>query len=243
MDVMAIASIGMQADLARMESISHNTANALTPGYKRQVSVSSGFSVELSAAGSALKLHAQSPLDRLPSVAIDPAAGALRPTGLATDVAIEGPGFFEVNTPDGIAYTRQGNLRADSQGKLVTGNNFTIGGAGGALRVTNAPFSVSPAGDITQDGRVIGRLKVVHFASPQNMIPRGAGLYVPGTAQQQENQPAAALRIGFLEGSNVNTPHEMVRLTETVRHFESLQKIVQGYDESLEKTIRKLGEF
>jgi flagellar basal-body rod protein FlgG len=54
---------------------------------------------------------------------------------------------------------------------------------------------------------------------------------------------ADAIRTGYLENSNVNSSHEMVSLAETVRHFEALTRIAQGYDDVLEKTIRKLGEF
>jgi flagellar basal body rod protein FlgG len=76
------------------------------------------------------------------------------------------------------------------------------------------------------------------------MVPSGNGLYLAVSAHQvQDVKTPSALRTGFLEDSNVSSPQEMVRLTETVRHFESLQRLVQGYDDTLEKTIRKLGEF
>lgn len=243
MDVMAIASIGMQGDLARMESISQNSANALTPGFKRQIPVTSGFSVEMVSAQNGRHLHLRSQEASPLRLTLDPSSGPLRPTGNPQDVAIEGPGFFEISSPDGRGFTKLGNLRADAQGRLVTGQGLPVMGSGGELHVTNSPFSVSANGDVTQDGRVIGRLKIVTFEQPQSLIPSGAGVYLAGTAQPQDARGAIALRPGFLEGSNVSTPQEMVRLTETVRHFESLQKIVQGYDEMLEKTIRKLGEF
>jgi flagellar basal-body rod protein FlgF len=243
MDVMAIASIGMQADLARMESISQNTANALTPGFKRQVSVTPAFAVEVAAAENARQLRILPQAVPSISVSLDPATGSMRPTGNAQDVAIEGPAFFEVITPAGPAFTKLGNLRADAQGRLVTGQDVPLMGAGGEIRVTNSPFSVAANGELTQDGRVIGRLKMVTFSHPQLLVSAGAGMYQAGAAQPQDARGAATLRAGFLEGSNVSTPQEMVRLTETVRHFESLQKLVQGYDDTLEKTIRKLGEF
>jgi flagellar basal body rod protein FlgG len=91
---------------------------------------------------------------------------------------------------------------------------------------------------------VAGRLKLVQFDRAEGMVPSGNGIYLAGSAQQvSDTKMPSALRTGFLEGSNVSSPQEMVRLTETVRHFESLQRLVQGYDETLEKTIRKLGEF
>lgn len=177
------------------------------------------------------------------SITLDPSTGSMRPTGNPQDVAIEGAAFFEVLTPDGPAYTKLGNLHADVQGRLVVGQNLPVLGAGGEIRVTNSPFSVAANGDLTQDGRNIGRLKMVTFAKPQSLVPQGGGVYLAKTEQLQDARGVASLRAGFLEGSNVNTPQEMVRLTETVRHFESLARLVQGYDDTLEKTIRKLGEY
>ncbi|MEJ7805929.1 MAG: flagellar hook-basal body protein [Telluria sp.] len=243
MDIMAIASIGMQGDLARMESISQNTANALTPGYKRQVTLNPAFSVELATAQNARGLQIKPQSAPPVSLSLDSATGSMRPTGNAQDVAIEGAAFFEVVTPTGPAYTKLGNLRADVQGRLVTGQDVPVMGAGGEIRVTNSPFSVAPNGEITQAGRIVGKLKMVTFEQPQLLTPAGAGLYHGANAQPQDVRTGVSLRIGFLEGSNVSTPQEMVRLTETMRHFEALQKLVQGYDDTLEKTIRKLGEF
>ena len=79
-----------------------------------------------------------------------------------------------------------------------------------------------------------------------DLILTGGTVHLP-SGPAQTSTPGlnglGALNQGFLEGSNVSSPQEMVRLSETVRHFESMQRIVQGYDESLEKSIRKLGEF
>jgi flagellar basal body rod protein FlgG len=246
---MAIASIGMQGDLARMESISHNTANVLTPGFKRQIAITSGFAaqvqqgVQQSGQRNALltvQASAVAPVQTM----IDPSSGALRHTGNGQDVAIEGPAFFEVSTPGGPAYTKAGSLRTDMQGRLVNLQDFPVMGIGGEIRLNNTPFTIAANGDVMQDGRVAGRLKLVQFDHAEGMVPSGNGIYLAGSAQQaQDAKTSSTLRTGFQEGSNVSSPQEMVRLTETVRHFESLQRLVQGYDETLEKTIRKLGEF
>jgi flagellar basal-body rod protein FlgF len=248
-DVTAIASIGMQGDLARLESISHNTANVLTPGFKRQIAITSGFAVQLQQ-GAQQDVRRNAPF-AMPAGAlvpvrtmIDPSSGSLRHTGDYQDVAIEGPAFFEVSTPTGPAYTKAGSLHIDVQGRLVNLQNLPIMGIGGEIRLTNTPFTIAANGDVQQDGRVVGRLKLVQFDHAEGMSPSGNGIYLAGSAQQtQDAKTPSTLRTGFLEGSNVSSPQEMVRLTETVRHFESLQRLVQGYDETLEKTIRKLGEF
>ncbi|HZV64527.1 MAG TPA: flagellar hook-basal body protein [Telluria sp.] len=241
MDIMAIAAEGMRGDLARLDSISHNVANVLTPGFKRQIAMPGAFDAQVAAAATGATGQARK--------LIDPSAGPLRYTGVPTDVAIEGDGFFELATPNGPAYTRQGSFNLDAQGRLVGSQGMPVMGEGGEIRLTNAPFTIAANGDISQDGHIAGRLKLTNFDNAAAMLASGAGMYLPGEAraslagQVHTGRSAGVLRVGFVEGSNVSTPQEMVRLTETVRHFESLQKLVQGYDDSLEKTIRKLGDF
>ena len=101
MDVMAIAAGGMQQDLLRAETISQNLANVLTPGYKRQVLVATGFAEQVSNALASSATSTQT---------IDPAAGTLRYTGNAQDLAIDGGSFFEIAGPTGLAYTRKGSF-------------------------------------------------------------------------------------------------------------------------------------
>ncbi len=230
---MAIAGNGMQYDLQRMESISQNMANVLTPGYKKQVVVATGFTRQV-----------DSGLAQMPAatLSIDPAAGNLRYTGNAQDVALPGAAFLEVAGPDGPAYTRQGSLHVDVRGRLVTAQGMPVMAGGGELVLTG-PFTVGADGAVRQGEQVVGRLKLVTFANPQALVPAGGGLYLQGQARLADQAEGGALRVGYQESSNVSSPQEMVRMTETVRHFEALQKIMQGYDESLEKTIRKLGEF
>ncbi len=239
----------MQADLARLGSISHNTANVLTQGFKRHITITPGFAAQVQQG--VLQGGLQNPaLTIQPSAIaavqtmIDPSTGALRHTGNGQDVVIEGPAFFEVATPTGLAYTKAGSLRIDVQGRLVNLQDIPVMGVGGEIRLNNTPFTIAPNGDVAQDGNVAGRLKLVQFDHPEYLTPRGNGIYLAGSALETlDVKTPSTLRTGFSEESNVSTPQEMVRLSETVRHFESLQRLVQGYDETLEKTIRKLGEF
>jgi len=244
MDVTAIAASGMQQDLRQVDSISQNMANVLTPGYKRQVLMGKDFSQHVNlglaaAPASAISGYAS---DVLPQLRIDASAGTLRYTGNAQDLAIDGMAFFEIATQDGPAYTRQGSLHTDARGRLVTAGGIPVMGAGGEI-IANGPFSVDANGDVRQGDRVLTRLKLVSFANPEALLPLGGGAYAQGGARMAELDVAPSVRSGYQENSNVNTSQEMVRLSETMRHFEALQRVIQGYDESLEKTIRKLGEF
>lgn len=243
MDLFTIAGVGMQNDQLRLESISQNIANVLTPGYKKQAVITSAFAAQLSGAAAGRDARLVAVPGAPARMAIDPAAGSLRPSGNPQDIAIEGDSFFEVNTPTGLAYTRQGAMRADLQGRLVANHGMPVMGEGGEISLTNAPFSIAANGDVTQGERVAGRLKRVHFEHADALQAQGNGLYLQGGATVKDAHSADPVRAGFQESSNVSSPQEMVRLSETVRHFESLQRIVQGYDESLEKAIRKLGDF
>ncbi|KRB99166.1 MULTISPECIES: flagellar hook-basal body protein [unclassified Duganella] len=234
MDVTKIAAEGMQQDLLRMQSISQNIANVLTPGYKRQIAAQQGFSVQV-----------EKGLAVQPGSTIDARAGTMRFTGLQTDVAVEGEAFFEVATPDGPRYTRQGALRVDAGGRLVGANNFPIMGSSGDIVLAGGPFTVDSSGQVFQDGRVAGQLKLVYFREAQRLEPVGSGMYAQGGASLETAAATVAARVrsGYLENSNVDNAREMVSLTETVRHFEALHRISQGYDEVLGSAIRKLGEF
>jgi flagellar basal-body rod protein FlgF len=236
-DLMAIAASGMQHDLLRMGSISQNLANVRTPGYKKQIVVSTPFAQQVDTA------MAQLGQGGAPStLSIDPAAATLRYTGNIQDIAIEGGEFFEVASAQGVAYTRQGGFHTDARGRLVGEHGWPVMGSGGEIVLTGA-YTIEANGDVRQGEQVVARLKLTRFDNPAALAPLGGGLYRQGAATVADAMAPARLRLGYQENSNVNSPQEMVRLTETVRHFESLQKIIQGYDDSLEKTIRKLGEF
>lgn len=224
----------MQGDLSRLATVSQNIANVTTPGYKKQIAAV--FATHIDNAGNASVEQRARPT-------IDTAAGPLRPSNSPNDVAIEDDGFFELITPQGPAFTRQGSLRVNAEGVLVGSQGLPVSGAGGPIRLLAAPFTVAANGNIEQGGRIVGQLKLVHFEQAFMLQAVGNGAYEQGNARLSSEARVGKLRTGFLEGSNVSSPQEMVRLSETVRHFEALQRIVQGYDETLEKAIRKLGDF
>jgi flagellar basal-body rod protein FlgF len=225
---MRLAVQAMHNDQARLEGVSRNLANVATPGYRRETFVTRTFGDALAAAG------VQSVMDTRP--------GSFRPTGRALDVAIEGDGFFEVATANGPAYTRQGSFQVDARGRLVTEAGDAVMGVGGEISGTGAPLSIDRQGQVMDGTRVAGQLKVVRLPRAAQLERLGGGLLRPASGAAPEATPAA-LRPGHLEASNVSTMNEMVRLIETMRHFEASQRIVQASDDMLEKALRKLGEL
>jgi flagellar basal-body rod protein FlgG len=248
-EVLAIGLQGMQADMGRVEQISMNLANALTPAYKRGIAMQSpvGASFAAHLAGMAAPVNVDSTLaSHVLTYRADSQAGTLRKTGQPLDIALGGKAYFEIATDNGPAYTRQGSFRLDASGRLVTAQGYPVMGQSGEIVLTTATPVVTATGAVLAPGgsqdAPLAQLKLVEFdanAQPQRL---GDGLFAP-TSDMKVLQPQdAQVRQGFLENSNVASTHEMTELIQAMRHFESMQKLTQGYDDMLGTAIRKLGE-
>jgi flagellar basal-body rod protein FlgF len=239
--VLSVVLGSMHADMARIERVAMNIANAQTAGYKREVVTATPFAARVDDAAGAVAVHT------------DQRAGTLKRTGESLDLALAGAGWFEVATPQGVAYTRQGHFRQDAQGRVVTQQGHPVLGVGGEIVLLTATPVIDAAGRVFEGaaaadgpGRAgvapLAQLKVVQFDGTPAMQRLGDGLFVLQGEPVLAAEGAVQVRQGFLENSNVSHMHEMVRLLETVRHMESLQKVALSYDEMLATSIRKLGE-
>jgi flagellar basal-body rod protein FlgG len=237
-DALEAAAASLSSDLARMTTLGHNLANATTPGYKRQLAAVQPFQSSLAQQEAALSRGAL-------ATAIDQKQGTLRMTSAPLDLAIDGDGFFELRTGAGAAYTRRGDFRVDASAQLVTQGGHLVMGQGGPLMLRSAAPVITKDGRVLEDGQEVGQLKLVSFSDPRSLTASegGAVFTAPEAAQALAPERAPRVLQGHLEASNVNTAAEMVKLIETVRHFESVQKVVQGFDEMRERALRKLGEF
>jgi flagellar basal body rod protein FlgG len=251
MKTLEIAAQAMQADLQRLTHISQNLANSQTPGYKRMVSVQRPFALQMEVAGSPpasvqgmSALPSLIGLDALDS-ALDNTAGSLRSTGNPMDLAIDGDGFFVVQTAQGPALTRLASLRMDAQGAIVNDAGLPVLGQGGPLRAPTATsaLSVDAKGEVWADTRSVGRLQVLQVSDAKSLQPLGGGLYRSADTNLGELVETPRIRAGYQEASNVTSSNEMIRLMETSRHFEAIARTVQGYDDAMEKAIRKLGDL
>lgn len=245
-DALSAAIGSMDSDLSRMTVISQNLVNGTTPGYKRQMALTRPFPVafERLAEGRAAQTAALPATILETALVTDHRVGTLRPTGNPLDMALEGEGaFFEVMTDSGVAYTRQGNFRLDQLGRLVTEAGRPVMGVAGEIYLSGGDVTVDAAGNLREAGTTVAQLKIVQFAQPERMRAAGAGLFQQGESELAAADSPVRLRQGYLEMSNVSTMAEMVKLVETMRHFEAAQKVVQGLDEMHERALRKLGEF
>lgn len=231
-DPLSIAADALTADVARLTSISQNLVNAATPGYRREISFATALQ------------RSDGSWEAVPAAAVDQRRGTLRATGEQYDLAIDGDGFFELRTPGGPAYTRRGDFHVDEQGRLVTAQGYQLEGLGGPVHlIDGSPVVIDRDGVVTQGDQRLGQVKVVAFDRPDRMTPLSGELFQAAEAPRAALGGDYRIRQGYLEASNVDTAAEMVRLMETMRHFEATQKLVQGVDDMSERTMRKLGEF
>jgi flagellar basal-body rod protein FlgG len=234
---------GLQADMARLDQIAVNLANAQTPAFKREVAASAGFAQRID--------PGTSPLPG--GVHLDARPATLRFTGRALDVALAGPGWFEVSTDRGPAYTRQGEFRVDALGRLVTAQGHAVMGVGGEIRLTSGNpvidaqghvFDATPGSPTShRPDDAVAQLKVVQVPASAPVERLGQGLIRLLVEPETAGALQAEVRQGHLENSNVDPAREMVQLVQAMRHAETLQKVGLGYDEMLGNAIRRLGEM
>jgi len=240
MELDAILSVTLADDQARVAQIGNNIANISTPGYKRQGQLSSAFSARFDQYGlSTSQIDVEH--TRRSSSTFEARAGAMKATGRDQDVYVETGGYLQMQTPTGIAYSRQAVLRIDVEGRLVNEAGYPVRCSGSDVLLPSKDFSVSESGEVKQGGVVVTTLRTYAPVDTKNIRPVGSGLYVfPGEVEESGH---SQFKLGYVEGSNVDTSQEMVELLETTRHFESLQKVTQAYAELHDKAARYLGEF
>ena len=172
----------------------------------------------------------------------DTTAGPLERTGNPLDIAIEGEGYFAVQTPEGERYTRNGRFQLDSQGQLVTLRGAPV------LSDAGAPFFFAPeekditvAGDgtVSTENGAIGRLRVVRFENEQEMKATRGGLYQSDAAPIDLERPAVAQ--GMVEKSNVESVIEITKMISVSRSYSSVSKFIEKEDERIKRMVRELG--
>jgi len=219
-----------------MNIIANNLANVNTPGYRGEKMVFNEY------------LERTGPGDRLSFVedvglARDLREGPISTTGNPMDVAINGLGFFAVDTPQGARYTRSGRFELNPQNQLVTADGHTVQGVGGgAITIPPEGGEISIAGDgtVSNDNGVLGRIRVVGFDDERQMKRGAGGLY--STDQQPVDRPNASVVQGALEGSNVEAIMEISRMMEVLRQHQSVARFLQDDHDRQQRVIRTLGQ-
>jgi flagellar basal-body rod protein FlgF len=177
-------------------------------------------------------------------LARDFSQGALRTTNAAFDLAIDGPGFFRIQTPNGERFTRDGHFRLDDTGRIVTQAGQPVLDSGGAEVVIDPKkgiVEIARDGSMSQGIEQVGRLGVFAFADLSVLEKSGDNQFRNTSNQQPEPAPGSLLRQGMLEGSNVNPILQVTDMVEVTRAYESLARMMESTQELSRRTVERLG--
>ena len=236
-------ALSMQSSLQRrMEVVANNLANISTPGFHANrlafTTLVSDKAMDRSLSGTGAKV---SFVEELGTYA-DTRPGPLTETRNPLDLAINGKGYFVVDTPEGQRYTRGGNFQLSADGRVITSEGYAL------LDKNQRPITIpAQAGkiEITRDGLVqteqgqVGNIQVVQFADELALRREAGGLYVANAAAQPADK-TIEVRQGMLEGSNVEGVTEMTRMIETLRAYQSAQRLVDNDQDRVRRAIDKL---
>lgn len=169
--------------------------------------------------------------------------GGLKRTGANTDVAIQGNGFFAINTPFGERYTRDGSFNLTADGTLVTKNGASVMGERGPITgLSEGEMRILPDGEVYNGEKFIDKIKVVAFTDNKLLQRLGDNLFVHDGAPENITAHKGELSQGFLESSNVNPMKNMTNMIIAHRTYEALQKAVKSYDNTMQLSAQKVGE-
>lgn len=216
-----------------LELAANNLANSSTHGYKAQQPVFRSL-LSQSANGSMLE-EAINNFGILSGTRLDSSAGTMEVTGNDFDLALEGSGYFAVQTPAGVLYTRNGNFQLSSSGQLTTARGDVVLGEQGPLRLPNGKLSLGPDGSLSVNGTLAGKLQILDFPPGTPLQSLGSSYYSAG-AVKPGNAQNVQVRQGALEASNVNPMSGAVELVEIQRQFQALQRVFTTIDSDLNKT-------
>lgn len=244
---------GMLAEMARTDVISNNMANVNTTGFKKDRAIFRAFpEMNIHRIHDPIPVGIDRKMDPRPFIGTmgtgvmveeintDFSQGAINTTSNPLDVAIQGEGFFQVQTPEGIRYTRDGSFTLDSNLYMVTKDGHYVLGENGPLQLPeDGDIVISRQGQVFVNEQYVDRLNVVTFAETNQLEKQGDNLYI-SNAPAIPTQDVQIIQ-GALEGANVNTVAEMVDLISAFRAYEANQKVIQTHDSTLDRVVNDVG--
>ena len=226
MSIWAVLSGAMPQEM-RMDVLSNNLANVNTTGFKKDRLIFEGLTPIRRET-----LPAESSKETVPTFAVmtqilsDFEPGAIRDTANPLNLAIEGEGFFAIQTPDGVRYTRDGNFTQDVQGQMVTRQGFPLLGDGGAIILPAGTVTIGREGKISVGTTEVASLATFDVSDERFLKKAGSSLYeLSGGATATPSTDVRVLQ-GALEQSNVNPVQEMVTMISVMRSYEAAQRAI-----------------
>ena len=260
------AASGMLSRQIDMDVLSNNLANLDTPGFKKDVTVNRSFKEFLTHRLNDNTLNVKGSIyDYRPfigrlgtGVGVDEIAtihqqGTLKETGNTLDFALEGNGFFAIETPGGEKYSRNGVFTLDRNGFLVTANGDFVLATSGRIQIESSATGGEQKPIVSEDGRILvgeggerrelGQFRIVDFKDRSGLRKIGDSLYesTPQSGDPREISATTPVKQGFVEKSNVNVILEMVKMIQTSRIYEANSRAIRTHDDTLNRAINQVG--
>jgi len=242
------AASGLASLEARQDVIANNIANAATAGFKRQNPIVIGFDEVFS---QKLVSPTLFDLEDAPGGGLKPlqtytdlAQGVTAVNGNPLNVALNGPGYFSVTTPNGERFTRDGSFKTSANGMLVTASGHLVSGEGGGpIDVSGGKAEITKTGDVTVNGLPIGRVEIIEFAEPRGLQREGSNLFFATDDVLESARPAenTDLIAGAVELSNVKMPVEMAQMLLGLRAYAANQQVIDTMSQSMSRLIDQVG--
>lgn len=259
MRALQIAATGMSAQQMRVEVISNNLANMSTTGYNARRAEFADLLYQqvtrpgtISASdGTLVPTGVQLGLGVRPAaVTINLAQGSLSNTGGDLDLAIEGPGYIEVQLPSGASgYTRDGSLKRSPDGLIVTSDGYEVA-PGITVPAETRSLAIIAAGEVYAyfagqiQPQLLGQITLASFVNEKGLEATGSNLFLettasgPPTVSTPGQNGLGTLRQGFLEESSVDPVREITDLIEAQRGYELNAKVITAADQMLGATTQ-----
>ena len=224
------ACTALKTQSSALELIANNVANINTTGYRAQLPSFESLLVE---GGNSTSpngwSHMLNQFAVLNGQRLDLAEGNLQRTGNPLDLALDGPGFFAVQTSAGVLYTRDGNFRISAKGQLTTASGDAVLGTAGPITLpANAQIAIGPDGTVSIAGAVAGKLRLQEFAAGTQLTAVG-GQYYSAPLNSATAAVKTQVRAGMLESSNVNPVAAVVALITAQRQADMVGRAMSAF--------------
>ncbi len=238
-----IASTGMLAQRKKMDIVTNNIINVDTTGYKKDTLITRSFQDLMIERLGGSYIGPQNTGIHVDDVVTSFDQGDLEQTGRLSDMALEGEGFFVLNTADGPRYTRDGAFAVSPDGYLVNADGNYVQGNNGRIYVGNGEFTINEQGNVIVNNVAVDKLRVVTFGDLTGLEKVGSNMFAAGTAGAPQTATECKVKQGYLEGSNVDMSEEMVTMVEINRAYQVNQRVLTMLDQSLGKTVNEVGKL
>jgi len=240
------ATNGMVTLNKQMEVVTNNLANAMTPGYKSDQLIEQSFADQL-----AMRLDSGAMPGKFQEVGrincgvhiaevfTNFTNGALDQTGISTDLALAGNGFFVVEAGSERRFTRNGQFSVDTEGYLATSDGHRVLGSNGPIRVGDSTFQVSASGRITHANGT-DQLQLVTFDDLRALRKEGGNLY-SNQGGEEESAELITVQQGSLETANLDLTKQVTDMITLSRSYEINQRMIKMLDEKLGKAVNEVG--